>query len=281
VEQGFAGFIFYRKSKNICERKEEPSPENEEEKLTETEQTEPVAPVVDEEVAESEMSPLTDEQLERLVEVKSFVDQLKKEIRAKGLCTPDEKLEETCATLHEELRREVITGSGAYIEFLEADEEIDNLPPHPMDTQLVECIRRLQQKIDMCERETQEWEELMETKRTEAQATTLDLENDLGLDLSQLCPEDEAKLATHLSPEPRRWLEGATRERSDREWERATEQDIRTVSSNIDGALERIHTYCDRVLQRCSEETHQLGLVTDLPTQTPRTLFRALKETTH
>ena len=46
MEQGFAGFIFYRKSKNICERKEEPSPENEEEKLTETEQTEPVAPVV-------------------------------------------------------------------------------------------------------------------------------------------------------------------------------------------------------------------------------------------
>jgi hypothetical protein len=34
-------------------------------------------------------------------------------------------VEETCATLHEELRREVITGSGAYIEFLEADEEID------------------------------------------------------------------------------------------------------------------------------------------------------------
>jgi hypothetical protein len=28
-----------------------------------------------------------------LVEVKSFVDQLKKEIRAKGLCTPDEKRE--------------------------------------------------------------------------------------------------------------------------------------------------------------------------------------------
>ena len=64
----------------------------------------------DEEVAESEINPLSDDQLESefiytsdvdtliivwtgLVEVKSFVEQLKNEIRAKGLCTPDDKRE--------------------------------------------------------------------------------------------------------------------------------------------------------------------------------------------
>ena len=80
-----------------------------------------------------------------LVEVKSFVDQLKREMQTKGLCGPDDKcesvpslatdlslslspsVEEVCTNLHEELRQEVITGSGtsSYMEFLEASGEED------------------------------------------------------------------------------------------------------------------------------------------------------------
>ena len=49
------------------------------------------------------------------------------------------------------------------------------------------------------------------------------------MDWSNLRPEDEAKLVTHLSPEQRGWLESATSERNDMEWIKNTEQHLTTL----------------------------------------------------
>ena len=59
--------------------------------------------------------------------------------------------------------------------------------------------------------------------------TSRDLESNLSVDWSQLLPEDEAKLATHLTQEHRDWLDHATSQRGDTEWEKETEEDLRTV----------------------------------------------------
>lgn len=56
-----------------------------------------------------------------------------------------------------------------------------------------------------------------------------DLESNLSVDWSCLGPEDEAKLATHLTQEHRGWLDHATSQRDDVEWEKRTEDDLRTV----------------------------------------------------
>ena len=85
--------------------------------------------------------------------MKSFVDQLKRVVIAKGLCTADNKcesiaittvltgcacvcvcltqVEEVCAGMLKELKEEVISGSGPYMEFLEAMEEEDKLVSSP------------------------------------------------------------------------------------------------------------------------------------------------------
>ena len=49
------------------------------------------------------------------------------------------------------------------------------------------------------------------------------------MDWRQLQLEDEAKLATHLTQDQRDWLDHATRQREDAEWERHTEEDLTTV----------------------------------------------------
>ena len=59
----------------------------------------------------------------------------------------------------------------------------------------------------------------------------------MGLDLSQLGPEDEEKLASHLSQERRGWLEHATSEIEDRVLERRREQDILAMVYTVNTGL--------------------------------------------
>jgi HPt (histidine-containing phosphotransfer) domain-containing protein len=186
---------------------------------------------------------------------------------------------EMCRELQEELRGGAIAGSGPYIQYLEASVEEKNLPPHPLDSHLTESITQLQQKIQLCEREVGEWDSLMVEKKRESQEATHDLESNLSVDWSQLRPEDEAKLATHLTQEQRDWLEHATSQREDAEWEKHTEEDLRTASSLIDAELARIQIYCDSVLQQCAVDTNKLIAGSITQTETPRTLFRAFKDT--
>ena len=56
-----------------------------------------------------------------------------------------------------------------------------------------------------------------------------DLTSNLSVDWSQLGPEDEAKLTSHLSPEQCDWLRRATSERDDEKWKERIEERIKTV----------------------------------------------------
>ena len=51
----------------------------------------------------------------------------------------------------------------------------------------------------------------------------------MSVDWSQLGPEDEARLQTHLTSEQRGWLEHATSQRHDAEWEERTESELQAV----------------------------------------------------
>ena len=87
--------------------------------------------------------------------------------------------------------------------------------------------------------------------------TCRDLESNLSVDWSQLRPEDEAKLATHLTQEYRDWLDHATSQREDAEWEKHTEEDLRTVVRYLNvipsvycSSTSLVYTYRAHVLMR-------------------------------
>ena len=62
-----------------------------------------------------------------------------------------------------------------------------------------------------------------------------DTESNSAIDLSQLLPEDKAKLASHLTEEQREWLRRAGEREGDAGWLRRTEEELRRVVQGEDG----------------------------------------------
>lgn len=212
-----------------------------------------------------EIGESNEHELKSVVEIRSFVSQLRKELLASGFDGAESDLDRALELLATDLRQ-----SDLYFKYLEAT-DTKEAPPDSLAQDLQDNIAALKVTIEMYERELREWDEVCKKKREELEALKKDRESEREVDFLSLPAEDSEALQSYLSPEQKALLDqGAGFEPG---LVTLSAEQLERICSAQDRELERIQGYCQTVNAKLSSERHNMSTAEE----TPRTLFKALK----